>query len=51
MKNENQNILEVWEQLPKHCFTLQGIVFPKCQLQEVLTAWFRGEPLPTPKKP
>jgi hypothetical protein len=51
MKNENQRILQVWEKIPKDCFTLHGVIFPKSQFQEVLEAWFNGEPLPTPKRP
>jgi hypothetical protein len=51
MKNENQNILELWKRLPKGCFTLQGVIFPKSQFEEVLTAWFSDKPLPTSKRP
>jgi len=32
MKNENQNILELWKRLPKGCFTLQGVIFPKANM-------------------
>jgi hypothetical protein len=51
MRNENQNILELWKKLPQNCFTVGGVVFPKSQWEEVCEAWFKGERLPTPKRP
>jgi hypothetical protein len=51
MKNDNQIILEIRGKIPKGCFTLHGGIFPMSQFEEVLTAWFRGEALPTPKQP
>jgi hypothetical protein len=51
MENENEDILEIWKNLPKDCFTLQGVIFPKSQFQEVLEAWFSDEPLPPTKRP
>jgi hypothetical protein len=49
MRNENEKILEIWKKIPQDCFTLQGVIFPKSQFQEVLEAWFSDKPLPKPK--
>jgi hypothetical protein len=42
---------EYFPAIPKGFCLVGGILFPMSQLEEAITAWFKGEQLPTPKRP